>query len=67
MATVTSINNFDAKDITLSELKSSGKYDKINIMGSDEKKTIIEAEEFKGTRVTSLIPCRWFSRTTIKP
>ena len=58
MATVTSINNFDAKDITFSEIKSSGKYDKINIMGSDEKKIIIEAEEFRGTRDTSLIPCR---------
>ena len=45
MATVTSLSNFDAKDITFSEPKSSGKYEKINISKSDGKKLIIEMEE----------------------
>ena len=45
MATVTSISNFDAKDITFSKPRSLGKYEKINISKSDGKKLIIETEE----------------------
>ena len=45
MATVTSLSNFDVEDITFSEPKSSGKYEKINILKSDGKKLIIETEE----------------------
>ena len=46
MATVTSIRYFDARDITFSEPRSSGKYEKINISKSDGKKLIIETEEW---------------------
>ena len=46
MARVTSFNNFDVtKDITFSESKSTGKYEKITISKSDGKKLIIETEE----------------------
>ena len=45
MATVISLSNFHVKDITFSEPKSSGKYEKINILKSDGKKLVIETEE----------------------
>ena len=42
---ITSLSNFDVKDITFSEPKSSGKYEKIKISKSDGNKLIIETEE----------------------
>ena len=47
MATVTSLSNFDVKDIIFSEPKSSGKFKKIkiDISKSDGNKLIIEMEE----------------------